>query len=243
MRRIREADKFIERHRAELIKKINSALGDIEEWKDAPSDLRILLVSTSESTKSFISHSLEVSDSINFYNKLGIIKEEPIDELMDTIDREQYLMRLYAQHTDEIDLNALYYKWAYAYYETIKYMNTLSDIDSWKALKRFCMKSLRGTLPAREQIESSAAETIGHLEIDADAKNEFARKFTNLWLHLFMSSAKYNRSLRLLLSFQDFPTERDLRQYEAGLEEAAAKQFDSCILLANLFQNEEVYSG
>jgi len=74
-------------------------------------------------------------------------------------------------------------------------------------------------------------------------KNEFARKFTNLWLHLFMSSAQYNRSLRLLLNSQDFPTERDLRQYEAGLTEAAAKQFDSSILLANMFQNEEIYPG
>ncbi len=243
IRKTREADKFIERHRVELIKKINSAVEDIEKWNDAPSDLRILLVATSGSTKSFISHSLEVSDSINFYNKLGIIKEEPIDELLDTIDREQYLMRLYAQHTDEIDLNALYYNWAYAYYETIKHMNTIGDMDSWKAFKRFCMKSLRGTLPAREQIESSAAETIDHLEIDADVKNGFAHKFINLWLHLFISSAQYNRSLRLLLNSQDFPTERDLRQYEAGLEEAAEKQFDSCILLANLFQNEEIYPG
>ena len=98
-------------------------------------------------------------------------------------------------------------------------------------------------MPAREQIESSAAETIDHLEIDADVKNGFAHKFINLWLHLFISSAQYNRSLRLLLNSQDFPTERDLRQYEAGLEEAAEKQFDSCILLANLFQNEEIYPG
>jgi len=58
-----------------------------------------------------------------------------------------------------------------------------------------------------------------------------------------LQSAQYNRSLRLLLNSQDFPTERDLRQYEAGLTEAAAKQFDSSILLANMFQNEEIYPG
>lgn len=242
-RRTKEADKFIEKHRIEIVQKIHSAEIDIEEWHKAPSDIKKLLFATSESTRLFISHSIEVSDSINFHNKIGIVKEEPLDDLLDTIDREQHLMRLYAQHTDEVDLNAMYYKWAYAYYETIKHMTTIGGFDSWIAYRRFCMKSLRGSLPTRAQIISSAAETIGHLNSNDDIKDELTQKFTNLWLHLFVSSAQYNRSLRLLISSPDYPSEEDLREYEAAMEKAAARQFDSCILLANLFLNKEIYSS
>ena len=53
-------------------------------------------------------------------------------------------MRLYA-NTDEIDLNALYYS-GRMHIRNDQTYNTISDMDSWKAFKRFCMKSLRGFL-------------------------------------------------------------------------------------------------
>ena len=235
--RTKEAESFIENNRAQILKNLHSAGTDIEEWNEAPSDMRTLLKASYQSSKLFVFESIDASDSINFHHKLGLKKEEPIEELMVAIDREQQLMRLSAQHLDESDLNALYCKWAYVYYELIKRLNSVSDANSWRAFRIACWKSLRGTLPEQGLIESTAAATIGHLEVESNSKNTLINRFTDLWLHLFTSSAQFNRALIILIKHRNFPSDPVLRQFEQAIDIAARKQFDSNIMLANLFLN------
>jgi hypothetical protein len=232
--RIREAESFIENHRVQIIKNLNSAGTDLDEWNEAPSDMRTLLEASYQSSKLFVADSIQTADSINFHHKLGLKKEEPIEELMDTIDREQQLIRLYAQHTDESDLNALYYKWVNVYYDLIKRLNSVSDENSWRAFRFACWKSLRGTLPEQGLIESSAAATINYLETDPDAKQTLTRRFTNLWLHLFTSSAEFNKALLNLIEYRKFPSTRMLDRFDHEVDSAALKQFESSILISNL---------
>ena len=158
---------------------------------------------------------------------------------MVAIDREQQLMRLSAQHLDESDLNALYCKWAYVYYELIKRLNSVSDANSWRAFRIACWKSLRGTLPEQGLIESSAAATIGHLKVESKSKNKMIKRFTDLWLHLFTSSAQFNKALLILIKHRSFPSESVLQQFEQAIDIAARKQFDSSILLADLLLDWE----
>lgn len=232
--RTREADSFIEKNRAQIIKNLYSAGTDIEEWNEAPSDMRALLTASYQSSKLFVFESIDASDSINFHHKLGLKKEEPIEELMVAIDREQQLMRLSAQHLDESDLNALYCKWAYVYYELIKRLNSVSDANSWRAFRIACWKSLRGTLPEQGLIESSAAATIGHLEVESSSKNTLTVRFTHLWLHLFTSSAQFNKALLFLINNRDFPSSLVLQEFEEAIDVAARRQFDAAIKLAEL---------
>ena len=233
--RTREAESFIENNRAQIIKSLHSAGTDIEEWNEAPSDMRALLEASYQSSRLFVADSIDTSDSINFHHKIGLEKEEPIEDLMVVVDREQELVRLYAQHTDNADLNALYYKWVYVYYELFKNLNANIDVTSWRAFRRVCWKSLQGTLPKQELIESSAAATIDHLEIDLHRKHTLIKQFTNLWLHLFASSAQFNKALLNLIKHRDIPSDPVLQQFDDAIDRAANKQCDSSIMLAGLF--------
>jgi hypothetical protein len=241
--RTKEAEGFIEGYRDEVFKKMSSASNNINEWDNAPSDIRALLMAIYKSTETFLSGSIEISDRINFHNKYGVKIEEPLDDLLGKMEKEQYLMRMYAQHTDETDLNSMYYKWANAFYETIKHLGLVGDNNSWETFRRYCLENMRGTLPTQGQIESSAAATIAHLEIEDDVRSELAQKYTDLWLQLFMSSAQFNSSIQFLVSSREFPSDNDLKKYESLLEEATSKQSDSSITLANLLLSEEIYTS
>jgi len=239
--RTKEAESFIEEYRDEVFKKINSAAININEWKNIPFDMKALLIAIYKSTETFLHGSLEMSDRINFHNNYGVKIEEPLDNILETIEREQYLMRMYAQHTDEGDINSMYYKWANVYYEAAKYLSSANDINSWEVFRRFCLENIRGTLPRQKQIESSAVATIAHLEIKDSLKAKLAQKYTNLWLKLFISSARFNGSLLFLTHSKQFPSDNDLEKYESQVNDAATKQIETSITLANIFINDEIY--
>ena len=241
LERTKEAEAFIEGCRDEVFKKISSAATNINEWNNIPSDMKALLVAIYKSTETFVCGSIEMSDRINFHNNYGVKIEEPLKDLEETMEKEQYLIRMYAQHTDEADINSLYYKWVNVYYEASKYLSSATDINSWEMFRRFCQKNIRSTLPTQMQIESSAAAAIAHIEIKDGLKTGLAQKYTNLWLKLFTSSAQFNHSLLFLTHSREFPSDNDLKKYELLVNDAATKQIEISITLANIFINDEIY--
>jgi len=238
--RTKEAENFIENNRVNIIRNLHSAGTEIEEWVKAPTDIRTLLEASYQSSKLYVTDTITTFDSINFHQKLGLKKEEPIADLITVIDREQQLMRLHSQHTDNADLTTLYYKWVYVYYDLIKNLNSINDVLSWRDFRRVCWKSLRGTLPQQELIESSAAATIHYLEVDATTKPALIEQFTKLWLRLFTSSAQFNRALLEFVRDRDFPSEGALQQFDFATNRAANIQFDASIMLADLLIDDSL---
>jgi len=239
--RTKEARDLIEEYRDEIFNKMNSAVSEINEWNNAPKDLRVLLLAIYKSTEIFLSDSIEIFDRINFHNNFGVKIEQPLNDLLETLGREQYVMRMYSQHTDEADLNSMYYRWANVYYEAIKYLNSVTDINSWASFRRFCLENVLEILPKRKQIEASAAATFQHLEIKDDLKTSLAQKYKNLWLELFVSSAQFNHSLLFLIRSKEFPSEDDLKKFNSLVDEASTKQVETSITLLNIFINDQIY--
>jgi len=239
----KEAERFIEEHRNEVFKKVSSAASNINEWINISSDMRLLLLAIYKSAETFLNESIEMSNRINFHNKYGVKIEEPLDNLLETMEKEQYLMRMYAQHTDEADLNFMYYRWANAYYEAYKYLSSVKDNNSWEVFRRFCQKNIPGTLPTLVQIEHSAEATIAHLEIKDDIRNDVARKYEHLWQRLFMTSAQFNHFLMFLAGSKEFPSYSELEKAESYENEVTAMQIETSITVANIFINDEIYTS
>ena len=243
MGRTKEAEVFIEEHRYEVFKKVSSAASNINEWINISSDMRLLLLAIYKSAETFLNESIEMSNRINFHNKYGVKIEEPLDNLLETMEKEQYLMRMYAQHTDETDLNFMYYRWANAYYEAYKYLSSVKDNNSWEIFKRFCLKNIPGTLPTQELIEHGVMATIAHLEIKDDIRNDVARKCEHLWQRLFMTSAQFNHFLMFLAGSKEFPSGSELDKAELHENEVIAIQIETSIAVANIFINDEIYTS
>jgi hypothetical protein len=239
--RTKEAEGFIEDCRDKVFEKIRKAATNINEWNNIPSDIKALLIAIYKSTESFLYESIEMHDRINFHSNYGVKIEEPLNNLLETMEREQCIMRMYAQYTDEADINSLYYKWANIYYEACKYLSSATDINSWEIFRKYCQRNLRGTLPSQEKIESSAAAAIAHIEIKDGLVNSLAQNYTSMWLKLFATSAQFNHSLLFLTHSKEFPSDKDLKTYELLVNDAATKQIETSIALANMFINDEIY--
>jgi len=238
----KEANIFIDKHRSEIINKMTTALATIKEWSNAPSCMRFLLTGSYKVAGDYLSHSIKMSDKINFHKIYGVEIEENLDVILESIEKEQNFMRMYAQHTDEADISSLYYKWLNKYDESIKYLGRVIDNDTWNEFIQYCLKYIPVSLPAEEQIKTSAEACISHLEVFPSVKNEVTQKFVNLWLQLFNSSAQHNRSLLFLASSKKFPSDNELNKYESLLVEAKTTLFNSSIPLANLLLDENIYS-
>ena len=239
----KEAKDFIDSYRVEVAKKINSAQKCIKEWTNIPSDMRLLLNGAYNETSAFISSSIEMSDKICFHKKYKVAIEEPLDDIVNSIERGQSYKRMCSQITDEFYINSLYNKWLYIYDEAITHLFMVTDITSWESFRGYCLRNIHGSLPTQKQIEASALAVIRHLEIREDMINEVAQKYTNLWLQMFNSSFQFNRFFLFWANKKDLPSEECLDQCESLMFKATKNLFNSCIPLVNLLLCDDIYSS
>lgn len=239
----KKAESLIDKYRDEISKNMRSAVTAIRKWDACPSDMKMLLTATSSRSNKYISHTIKSTDRVIFHNKYGVNIEESEEEFLNDMEEEQYLIRIFLQHTDEADLTHIYIKWVYVIYEIMKRLVQITDDKSWEITRIYCLENLRGILPIQRKIESSASATIAHIEIIDDMRSDISNKYTDLWLQLFMSLSQYNRAIQLFASSIEYPSDSDLERYMSQLDEAVSKHMESSIQLSKLLLSEDIYSS